>query len=63
MDADRRGNVRVILTNLSDRTKEIETEDRIPQVLFVRKEEVEFEEVATFDETDRGTKGFRSSRK
>ena len=63
MDADCRGNVRVILTNLSDRTKEIETEDRIPQVLFVRKEEVEFEEVATFDETDRGTKGFRSSRK
>ena len=40
------------MTNLSDRTNEIETGDRIAQVLFVRKEEVEFEEVATFDETD-----------
>ena len=62
-DADYRGNVRVILTKLSDRTKEIETGDRIAQVLFVRKEEVEFEEVATFDETDRVTKGFGSSGK
>ena len=58
-----RGNVCVFLTNLSDRTKEIKTGDRTAQVLFVRKEEVEFEEVATFDETDRGTKGFGSSEK
>ena len=50
VDTDYRGNVRVILTNLSDRTNEIETGDRIAQVLFVTKEEVEFEEVATFDE-------------
>ena len=63
VDADYRGNVLVILTNLSDRTKEIETGDRIAQVLFVSKKEVEFEEVATFDETDRGTKGFGSSGK
>ena len=63
VDADNRGNVRVILTKLSDRTKEIETGDRIAQVVFVRKEEVEFEEVATFDETDRVTKSFGSSGK
>ena len=63
VDVDYRGNVLVILTNLSDRTKEIETGDRIAQVLFVSKKEVEFEEVATFDETDRGTKGFGSSGK
>ena len=63
VDADYRGNVRVILTNFSDRTKEIETGDRIAQVLFVRKEEVEFQEVAMFDQTDRKTKSFCSSGK
>ena len=63
VDSDYRGNVRVILTNLSNRTKEIETGDRITQVLFVRKEDPEFEEVESFNETSRGTKGFGSSRK
>ena len=51
VDYDSRGNVRIILTNLSDRVKEIETGDRIAQILFVKKEETEFEELATFDET------------
>ena len=37
MDADYRSNVKVILTNLSDRAKEIETGDRIAQVLFVKR--------------------------
>ena len=51
LDYDSRGNVRIILTNLSDRVKEIETGDRIAQILFVKKEETEFEELATFVET------------
>ena len=51
VDYDSRGNVRIILTNLSDRVKEIETGDRIAQILFVKKEETEFEELATFDES------------
>ena len=49
MDAGYRGNVKVILTNLSDRAKEIETGDRIAQVLFAKKEETEFKEVSEFD--------------
>ena len=63
VDFDYRGNVRVILTTLSNRTNRAETGDRIAQVLFVRKEEPEFEEVENFDETSRGTKGFGSSGK
>ena len=63
VDSDYRGNVRVILTTLSNRTNRAETGDRIAQVLFVRKEEPEFEEVENFDETSRGTKGFGSSGK
>ena len=49
VDSNYRGNVKVILTNLSDRAKEIETEDRIAQVLFIKKEETEIEEVNDFD--------------
>ena len=55
VDADYRGNARIILTNLSDRVKEIETGDRISEILFVKKEENEFEEVAAFDEIERGS--------
>ena len=61
VDADYRGNVKVILTNLSDRAKEIEGGDRIAQVLFVKKEETKFEEVSEFDETERVCKGSESS--
>ena len=61
MDAGYRGNVKVILTNLSDRAKEIETGDRIAQVLFAKKEETEFKEVSEFDQTERYCKGFGSS--
>ena len=63
VDADYRGNVKVILTNISDRAKEIETGDRIAQVLFVKKQETEFEEASKFEETERGCKGFGSSGK
>lgn len=51
------------MTNLSDRTTEFETGDRIAQVLFMTKEEAELEEVCSLDDfqTDRGSKGFGSS--
>ena len=65
VDSDYRGNVRVIMTNLSDRAIEFETGDRIAQVIFIKKEGVEFEEFSNFDDfqTDRGSKGFGSSGK
>ena len=65
VDSDDRGNVRVIMTNLSDSAIEFETRDRIAQVLFIKNEDVQFEEVYNFDDfqTDRGSKGFDSSGK
>ena len=63
VDSDYRGNVRIILTNLSNKAKEIETGDRTVQVLFIKKEDVEFEEVNEFDQTERGTIGFGSTGK
>ena len=40
VDVNCRGNVQIISTNLSYKTKEIETRDRIAQVRFVKKEEI-----------------------
>ena len=60
--SDYRGNISIILTNLSQRTFEIETGDRIAQLVFLKKEEVDFVEANEFDDkTYRDTKGFGST--
>ena len=48
----------MILTNLSQRVIEIETGDRIAQILFLKQEEAEFVEVDELDKTEYGAKGF-----
>ena len=59
IDSDFRGNIYVILTNLSQRTIKIETGKRITQLIFFKKEEVDFVEVEEFeDKTFRDIKGF-----
>ena len=65
VDSNYKGNFCVIITNLLDRTGEFEKEDRIAQVLFVKKEDIEFEEVFNFEDfrTDTGSKSFGSSGK
>ena len=52
-----------IFTNLPQRVIEIETGDRIAQMLFLRKEEAEFVEIDELDKTERGVKGFGSTGK
>ena len=37
IDSDYRGNISIILTNLSQRTFEIETSDRVSQLMFLKK--------------------------
>ena len=63
VDSDYRENIRVILTNLSDRRVEFNAGDRIAQVLFENKEKVDFVEVSSFDDcfTERGTGGLGST--
>ena len=63
IDSDYRGNISIILTNLSQRTFEIETGDRIAQLVFLKKEEDDFVEADEFDDkTYRDTtKGFGST--
>jgi dUTP pyrophosphatase len=63
IDADYRGEVKVILINLSDVPFEIKTGDRIAQIVFKRTQRVSWEEVPCLPETERGSGGFGSTGK
>ena len=63
IDADYRGEVKVILVNLSDTPFEIVPGERIAQMVIARHEKVEWEEVNELDATERGAGGFGSTGK
>ena len=63
IDADYRGEIRVILVNLSNEPFEIAPGERIAQMVFARHEVAQFEEVEALDETERGSGGFGSTGK
>ncbi len=58
VDADYRGEVGVVLINLSTEDFVVEDGDRIAQMVFARFEKGEFVEVEALDETERGAGGF-----
>lgn len=58
IDADYRGEVKVILINLSNEAQTIQDGDRIAQVVFQQVEQVVFEQVEQLNETVRGAGGF-----
>ena len=61
IDADYRGEIKVILVNLSNTPFEIVPGERIAQMVVARHERVEWEEVDSLDETERGAGGFGST--
>ena len=61
IDADYRGEICVILINLSDQPFLINDGDRIAQMVIARHEQAEWEQVDVLDETERGTGGFGHS--
>jgi len=61
IDADYRGEIGVILVNVSDVPFTIENGERIAQLVIARHERAEWEEVAELSETRRGTGGFGST--
>ena len=63
IDADYRGEVKVILVNLSPVPFVIEPGERIAQLVVARCEQVSWEEVERLDETERGAGGFGSTGK
>lgn len=58
IDADYRGEIRVILINLSKDDFEIKDGERICQMIIASHEHVEWTEVEALDETERGAGGF-----
>ena len=58
VDADYRGEVGVILVNLSSEDFVIEDGERIAQMVIARHEQVEWEAVEVLSETERGAGGF-----
>ena len=63
IDADYRGEVKVILVNLSNEPFVINPGERIAQMVVARYEKVEWDEVEVLDETERGVGGFGSTGK
>ena len=63
IDADYRGEVGVLLVNLSDVPFTIERGERIAQAVVARHEAVEWVEVDELSETERGAGGFGSTGK
>ena len=61
IDADYRGEVGVILVNLSVENVVIEPGERIAQLVFARVEQAEWVVAGNLSQTDRGTGGFGST--
>lgn len=58
IDADYRGEICVILINLSDSPFEISDGERIAQMVIARHEQIQWDEVDILDDTERGDGGF-----
>ena len=63
IDADYRGEIRVILVNLSNEEFRIEAGERIAQMVVARHEQVEWELAEELAESERGEGGFGSTGK
>lgn len=63
IDADYRGEICIILVNLSNEHFVIEDGERVAQMVIARHEQAEWEETDTLDETERGAGGFGHSGK
>ena len=61
IDADYRGEIKVILVNLSNEPFVVNPGERIAQLVIARYEKIEWDEVEVLDETERGEGGFGST--
>jgi dUTP pyrophosphatase len=63
IDADYRGEIKVILVNLSNETMQIQDGDRIAQLVIARYEQAVWAETELLNDTARGAGGFGSTGK
>jgi dUTP pyrophosphatase len=61
VDADYRGEIGVILINLSSENVEIQDGERIAQLVFCKVQQIAFEQVELLSDSDRGAGGFGST--
>lgn len=61
IDADYRGEIKVILVNLSNEAFTIEPGERIAQMVVARVEQAELVDVEVLSDTERGAGGFGST--
>jgi dUTP pyrophosphatase len=61
IDADYRGEIKVLLVNLSDQDFTVEDGERIAQMVVARHETVEWQESLSLSETERGAGGYGST--
>jgi dUTP pyrophosphatase len=61
IDADYRGEIKVILVNLSNEPFVVNPGERIAQMVVARYEKVDWDEVEALDQTLRGEGGFGST--
>ena len=61
VDADYRGEIGVILVNLSNEDFLIKDGERIAQLIIVKHEQITWKEVSILDKTERGEGGFGST--
>ena len=63
VDADYRGEIKIILVNLSDEPFTIEAGERIAQMIVARYEQIEWQPAEELGATERGAGGFGSTGK
>lgn len=61
IDADYRGEIGVILVNLSNENFTIENGERVAQLVIAKHEHISWQEVSVLEETSRGAGGFGST--
>lgn len=61
IDSDYRGEIGVILINLSNKNQTIEPKERVAQMVIARYEQIEWEAVEVLSDTERGKGGFGST--
>jgi dUTP pyrophosphatase len=61
IDADYRGEIGVLLVNLSNEAFVVEDGERVAQMVIAKHEQIDWQEVVELSETERGTGGFGST--
>ena len=63
IDADYRGEIKVLLVNLSNEAFEVKDGERVAQMVVAKHEQIDWEEVELLSDTERGVGGYGSTGK